>query len=118
MFRLVSLTFEGSFRGTHEQEHHLHESPPSMTAPLVILAAAGLHPGAVEAAQAAGLTRDAGLSALSDELIGAVINAVWLFVGLRRAGWYVPASKRSMSRGKAVPPGLQSRPSARAAMMR
>jgi NADH-quinone oxidoreductase subunit L len=39
MFRLVSLTFEGSFRGTPEQEHHLHESPPSMTAPLVILAA-------------------------------------------------------------------------------
>ena len=38
MFRLVSLTFQGSFRGTHEQEHHLHESPPSMTAPLVILA--------------------------------------------------------------------------------
>ena len=38
MFRLVSLTFEGSFRGTPEQEHHLHESPPSMTAPLVVLA--------------------------------------------------------------------------------
>ena len=38
MFRLVSLTFEGRFRGTPEQEHHLHESPPSMTAPLVILA--------------------------------------------------------------------------------
>ncbi len=39
MFRLVSLTFAGSFRGTHEQEHHLHESPASMTVPLVILAA-------------------------------------------------------------------------------
>jgi NADH-quinone oxidoreductase subunit L len=39
MFRLVSLTFEGSFRGTPEQEHHLHEPPRSMTAPLVILAA-------------------------------------------------------------------------------
>jgi NADH-quinone oxidoreductase subunit L len=39
MFRLVSLTFEGNFRGTHEQEHHLHESPASMTVPLVVLAA-------------------------------------------------------------------------------
>jgi NADH-quinone oxidoreductase subunit L len=39
MFRLVSLTFEGSFRGTPEEEHHLHESPRSMTVPLVILAA-------------------------------------------------------------------------------
>ncbi len=38
MFRLVSLTFEGNFRGTREQEHHLHESPPSMTVPLVVLA--------------------------------------------------------------------------------
>jgi NADH-quinone oxidoreductase subunit L len=38
MFRAVFLTFWGSFRGTHEQEHHLHESPPSMTIPLWILA--------------------------------------------------------------------------------
>src|SRR5438552_3581634 len=39
MYRLVYLTFYGSFRGTHEQEHHLHESPPSTTVPLWILAA-------------------------------------------------------------------------------
>jgi NADH-quinone oxidoreductase subunit L len=38
MFRLLFLTFTGSFRGTHEQEHHLHESPATMTIPLVILA--------------------------------------------------------------------------------
>lgn len=38
MFRLLFLTFYGKFRGTHEQEHHLHESPPSMTVPLIILA--------------------------------------------------------------------------------
>jgi NADH-quinone oxidoreductase subunit L len=37
MYRLYYLTFYGSFRGTHEQEHHLHESPPSMTIPLWIL---------------------------------------------------------------------------------
>jgi NADH-quinone oxidoreductase subunit L len=39
MFRLYFLTFHGSFRGTHEQEHHLHESPKVMTIPLVVLAA-------------------------------------------------------------------------------
>ena len=39
MFRLVSLTFFGKFRGTADQQHHLHESPPSMTVPLVVLAA-------------------------------------------------------------------------------
>lgn len=38
MFRLYSLTFLGSFRGTHEQEHHLHESPSAMTIPLIVLA--------------------------------------------------------------------------------
>jgi NADH-quinone oxidoreductase subunit L len=39
MYRLVYLTFFGTFRGTHEQEHHLHESPWTMTVPLIVLAA-------------------------------------------------------------------------------
>ena len=38
MFRLLFLTFFGTFRGTEEQKHHLHESPVSMTLPLVVLA--------------------------------------------------------------------------------
>ena len=38
MFRMMYLTFNGSFRGTTDQEHHLHESPASMTIPLIILA--------------------------------------------------------------------------------
>ena len=38
MFRLLFLTFFGEFRGTEEQQHHLHESPISMTAPLIVLA--------------------------------------------------------------------------------
>ncbi|MEO6150257.1 MAG: proton-conducting transporter membrane subunit, partial [Mucilaginibacter sp.] len=38
MFRMMFLTFWGKFRGTHEQEHHLHESPLSMTIPLIVLA--------------------------------------------------------------------------------
>jgi NADH-quinone oxidoreductase subunit L len=37
MFRAVYMTFHGSFRGGEEAEHHLHESPPTMTVPLVIL---------------------------------------------------------------------------------
>jgi len=32
------ITFTGTFRGTEEQKHHLHESPPAMTIPLIILA--------------------------------------------------------------------------------
>ena len=38
MFRLYAMTFLGKFRGTHEQEHHLHESPAAITIPLIILA--------------------------------------------------------------------------------
>lgn len=38
MFRVLFLTFFGEFRGTKEQKEHLHESPMSMTVPLIILA--------------------------------------------------------------------------------
>jgi NADH-quinone oxidoreductase subunit L len=38
MFRLYALTFLGKFRGTAEQEHHLHESPAAITIPLIVLA--------------------------------------------------------------------------------
>jgi NADH-quinone oxidoreductase subunit L len=37
MFRLVFLTFFGEGRFSEEVRHHLHESPSSMTVPLVIL---------------------------------------------------------------------------------
>jgi NADH-quinone oxidoreductase subunit L len=37
MFRIVSLTFYGTFRGTSEQAHHVHEAPRSMTFPLIVL---------------------------------------------------------------------------------
>jgi len=38
MFRLYFLTFHGASRLTDEAKHHLHESPNSMTVPLMILA--------------------------------------------------------------------------------
>jgi NADH-quinone oxidoreductase subunit L len=38
MFRLVWLTFFGASRMTHEVEHHVHESPFSMTGVLMVLA--------------------------------------------------------------------------------
>jgi NADH-quinone oxidoreductase subunit L len=38
MFRLFYLTFYGKFRGTEKQLHHLHESPATMTIPLIVLA--------------------------------------------------------------------------------
>jgi NADH-quinone oxidoreductase subunit L len=44
-FRMIFLTFYGKFRGTHHEEHHLHESPAVMTIPLIILAAGAIGVG-------------------------------------------------------------------------
>jgi NADH-quinone oxidoreductase subunit L len=38
MFRLLFLTFTGELRASPEVAHHVHESPPVMTVPLVVLA--------------------------------------------------------------------------------
>jgi len=45
MFRLVYLTFFGESRMSHEVEHHVHESPKSMTVPLVVLAFCSIFAG-------------------------------------------------------------------------
>ena len=45
MFRLMFLTFYGQPRMSHEVEHHIHESPKSMTVPLIILAICAVSAG-------------------------------------------------------------------------
>jgi len=45
MFRLYHMTFSGGFRGTAEEARHVHESPSSMTGPLVVLAAGAVLAG-------------------------------------------------------------------------
>jgi NADH-quinone oxidoreductase subunit L len=45
MFRLMYLTFHGRPRMSHEVEHHIHESPKSMTVPLIILAVCSVFAG-------------------------------------------------------------------------
>jgi NADH-quinone oxidoreductase subunit L len=47
MFRLYHLTFSGSFRGGHEAEHHVHESPSTMIVPLQVLALGSILAGLV-----------------------------------------------------------------------
>ncbi|MBC8412709.1 MAG: NADH-quinone oxidoreductase subunit L [Nitrospira sp.] len=44
-WRLIFMTFHGDFRGTSEQEHHLHESPKVITVPLMILAVGAVAAG-------------------------------------------------------------------------
>jgi NADH-quinone oxidoreductase subunit L len=47
MFRLYHMTFGGAFRGTAEQEAHVHESPASMTLPLQVLAVGSVLAGLI-----------------------------------------------------------------------
>jgi len=47
MFRLYHLTFSGAFRGTEEQARHVHESPPTMVGPLMVLALGSIFAGFV-----------------------------------------------------------------------
>jgi len=55
MFRLVYLTFWSPSRVTsHDVEHHIHESPKSMTVPLVILAFFSLTAGYLDVSESLG----------------------------------------------------------------
>jgi NADH-quinone oxidoreductase subunit L len=54
MFRLVYLTFFGQGRMTPEVEHHVHESPKSMTIPLMVLAFFAIFAGYLGAPQSLG----------------------------------------------------------------
>jgi NADH-quinone oxidoreductase subunit L len=45
MTRMFVLTFLGRFRGDHETEHHVHESPLSMLVPLCLLAVGSIVAG-------------------------------------------------------------------------
>ncbi|HYK89083.1 MAG TPA: NADH-quinone oxidoreductase subunit L [Acidobacteriota bacterium] len=47
MFRLMFLAFHGQERFSDEARHHLHESPPSMTMPLILLAVLSIVGGLV-----------------------------------------------------------------------
>ncbi|MBL7837492.1 MAG: NADH-quinone oxidoreductase subunit L [Bacteroidetes bacterium] len=74
MFRLLYLTFHGSFRGTHEQEHHLHESPWTMTMPLIILAIFSIISGFIGFPHALG--EQIGVHNWFDEFLKSSVNSV------------------------------------------
>ena len=57
MFRLLFLTFYGKERLTDHARHHLHESPPSMTIPLAVLAVLSVIGGWVGIPMIPGLNR-------------------------------------------------------------
>jgi NADH-quinone oxidoreductase subunit L len=47
MLRLYFVTFWGTFKGTDSQKAHIHESPSSMTIPLIVLAILSLFGGII-----------------------------------------------------------------------
>ena len=71
MFRMLFLTFFGRFRGTTEQESHLHESPATMTFPLIVLAVLAAVGGLLNIPSALG-----GSHALSDFLAPVFADSV------------------------------------------
>jgi len=67
MFRLYFMTFHGTERLTDEAKHHLHESPNSMTVPLMLLAVLSIIGGFVQVPLLAGGQR---LEAFLDPVFG------------------------------------------------
>ncbi len=99
-FRLIFLTFHGKFRGTHEQEHHLHESPKSMTVPLMLLCVGAVAAGWVGIPKLLGggahftefmmpvLGHPAGHGSHSEELIVMAISIAAGFSGIGLAAYF------------------------------
>ncbi|MFL6200566.1 MAG: NADH-quinone oxidoreductase subunit L [Thermoanaerobaculia bacterium] len=100
MFRAVFLTFHGHFRGTHEQEHHLHESPPIMTVPLWVLAVGAVIAGWV------GIPKVLTFNFLPENAFGRFLDPVIAKVG-EEVEHHVPATTEiSLMLGAVVVGGL------------
>jgi NADH-quinone oxidoreductase subunit L len=91
MSRLLFMTFFGQFRGAHEAEHHVHESPWSMLAPLLALAAGCFVVGRLQVPELLRAATRAGESGeilapgwFAPSVIGVafagILGAFWLYV--------------------------------------
>ncbi len=85
MFRSYYLTFEGHFRGTHEQEHHLHESPAIMTGPLWVLAVGAVLAGLL------GIPKMLTFGFLPEDAFGRFLEPVMTAVGEHHEHHVAPA---------------------------
>ncbi len=88
MFRLLMLVFFGSFRGTEDQKHHLHESPWQMTVPLIVLAILSLVGGFVQLPELFGghdylnqFLAKSGVPALVHEEGGSMVTSEYYLLG-------------------------------------
>ena len=87
MFRLFYLTFHGEFRGSDEEAENVHESPPSMGVPLIVLGVLSVVGGWI------------GIPAAIGEPLGGIGNAF--------EGWLAPvfeAEVHGAAAEHAIPP--------------
>ncbi len=68
MFRLVYLTFSNEYRGSDETKKHIHESPATMTIPLIILAILSVIGGFM------GLPKGLGFTHVFDNYLSSVVD--------------------------------------------
>ena len=116
MFRLLYLTFFSNFRGTESQLQHLHESPPVMTFPLIVLAILAAIGGLLNLPVASEGGRwltgflapvFAGASAIAGEQEPASHAAEWILMTVTLAGiaaMILWAWRRYVSAGKGLLP--------------
>src|SRR5450755_1227066 len=88
MFRLYATTFLGQFRGSEKQQHHLHESPPAITFPLIILAILSVFAGFLDIPEVM-VKNSGGLAQFLKPVLGgggesAMISAFteWMLMGI------------------------------------
>ena len=117
MVRLWYLTFTGDFRGTREQEHHLHESPWTMTVPLQVLAVLSIIGGFIGLPQMLHtpvsnllehwlhpvIPEIAGIGRLIEIPVGTEATVALVSTLLAAAAWYLA---RQRYRGQGLAPDL------------
>ncbi|PYV39369.1 MAG: NADH-quinone oxidoreductase subunit L [Acidobacteria bacterium] len=86
MFRMMFLTFHGQSRVAAEVEHHVHESPRSMTVPLMVLAAGSVAAGWVGIPHIIGQYLG-NLPNAFERFLDPVLEVSALETGLRPAEW-------------------------------
>jgi NADH-quinone oxidoreductase subunit L len=89
VFRAVFLTFYGASRVSPEAEHHVHESPPIMTAPLALLALGSISAGWLPLGHWLGLSAELHIDHTLERVLmalsvlaglGGITLAWWLYV--------------------------------------
>lgn len=105
MFRLLWLVFFGASRVDHHVEHHIHESPPSMTGVLIVLAILSAGGGFLKLAHY--LEPQIALPVVPEDLHHLESTLIYVSIAIAFAGaaaaWFVFGGPPSRAEGLAKP---------------